>query len=170
MRASLNVIAMAITLCNATAAFADEDLAARIDASREAIKSFAGALQEQLMSATAVGGPTAAIEVCKIAAPDIAEEASDVWELAALQDFEARKAAGEHPDTLDRAEFVVSGGQRTFRYLKAISTQPVCTLCHGAGIAPEVTARLAALYPDDQARGFEVGDIRGAFSIAQPVP
>ena len=87
-----------------------------------------------------------------------------------MQDFEARKAAGENPGTLDRAEFVVSGGQRTFRCMKAISTQPVCTLCHGTGIAPEVTARLDALYPDDQARGFEVGDIRGAFSIAQPVP
>ena len=191
MRASPTAIVMVIALCNATAAFADRDLAARIDASREAIKSFAGALQEQLMSAMAVGGPTAAIEVCKIAAPDIAAEASDArgwrigrtslklrnpdnapdaWELAVLQDFEARKAAGEDPARIDRAEFVVRDGQRTFRYMKAIGTQPVCTICHGGAIAPEVTARLDALYPEDRARGFEVGDIRGAFSIAQPVP
>ena len=191
MRMFPTAIAMAVALCGATAAFADEDLAARIGASREAIKSFAGALQEQLVSAMTAGGPTAAIEVCKIAAPDIAAEASDergwhigrtslklrnpanapdAWELAVLHGFETRKAAGEDPAGIDHAEFVVRGGQRTFRYMKAIGTQPVCTMCHGTGITQEVAAALDALYPEDQARGFEVGDIRGAFSIAQPAP
>ena len=191
MRAALTMIAMAITLSSATAAFAGEDLETRIGASREAIKSFAGALQEQLRSAMEVGGPSAAIEVCKLAAPEIAAEASeargwrigrtslklrnpanapDTWELAVLRDFEARRAAGEHPAGIDRAAFVVSGGKRTFRYVKAIGTQPMCTVCHGANIAPEVAAALDALYPEDRARGFEVGDIRGAFSITQPVP
>ena len=188
MRAFLLVLV--ITLFPATAPFADEDLAARIDASREAIKSFAGALQKQLKSAMTDGGPTAAIEVCNIAAPEIAESAStasgwsvgrtslklrnpgnaaDTWELAVLREFEDRKAAGEDPGTLDHAEIVVRDGQRTFRYMKAIPTQPVCIVCHGTSIAPEVTARLDALYPEDRARGFEVGDIRGAFSIAQPM-
>ena len=190
-RASLTVIVTAIALCSATTAFADEDLAARVDASREAIKSFAGALQEQLMRAMADGGPTTAIEVCNVAAPEIAltasvardwsvgrtslklrnpDNAPDAWEVAVLHDFEARNAAGEDPATLDHAEIVVSDDQRTFRYMKAIGTQPLCTLCHGTNIAPEVIARLDALYPDDQARGFAVGDIRGAFSIIQPVP
>ena len=77
MRAFPAVTAMAVALCTATAASADEVLATRIGASRAAIKSFAGALQEQLMSAMAASGPTAAIEVCKIAAPEIAAEASD---------------------------------------------------------------------------------------------
>ena len=191
MRAFPTVIVMAIALCNATGAFADEDLATRIGASREAIKSFAGALQEQLMSSMAAGGPIAAIEVCKIAAPEIAAMASDAhgwsirrtslklrnpanapdpWELAMLRGFEARRAAGEDPVTLDHAEFVIGDGRRTFRYMKAIGTQPVCTVCHGTSIAPEVAAALDALYPDDRARGFEVGDIRGAFSITQPAP
>ena len=191
MRTSPAVLVLALALCPATAAFADEDLAARIGASREAIKSFAGALQKQLKSAMADGGPTAAIEVCNVAAPEIAQSASaargwsvgrtslklrnpdnapDAWELAVLHDFEARKAAGEAPGTLDHAEIVAGDGQRTFRYMKAIGTQPVCIVCHGTSIAPEVTARLDALYPDDRARGFEVGDIRGAFSITQPVP
>ena len=191
MRASLTAIAMAAALCSATASLADEDLAARVAASREAIGSFAGALQEQLKAAMAVGGPTAAIEVCKIVAPDIAAEASeergwrigrtslklrnpanapDAWELAVLRDFEARRAAGEDPAGIDHAELVVRAGKRTFRYMKAIGTQAVCTLCHGAAIAPEVSARLDALYPEDLARGFEVGDIRGAFTITQPAP
>ena len=191
MRATLAAMMMGIALSNATAAFAHEDLAARVGASREAIKSFAGALQEQLKSAMEAGGPTAAIEVCKITAPDIAAEASeergwrigrtslklrnpanapDAWELAVLRDFEARRAAGEDPAGIDHAAFVVSDGKRTFRYMKPIGTRQVCTLCHGSGIAPEVAAALDALYPEDRARGFEVGDIRGAFSIVQPAP
>ena len=191
LRAPLTAVAMAVALCNPTAAFADEDLAARIGASREAIESFAGALQEQLKSAMAVGGPTAGIEVCYLAAPEIGATASeergwqirrtslklrnpanapDAWELAVLRDFEARRAAGENPATLDRAGFTVVDGKRSFRYMKAIGTQPVCTLCHGAAIAPEVAAALDALYPEDRARGFAVGDIRGAFSITQPAP
>ena len=87
-----------------------------------------------------------------------------------LRDFEARKAAGEDPAAIGHAEFALVDGKRTFRYMKAIGTQPVCTLCHGAGIALEVAARLDALYPEDRARGFEVGDIREAFSITQPAP
>ena len=190
MRAAPTLLVLVLALCPATAMFADEDLTTGIGASREAIRSFAGALQTRLKSAMADGGPTVAIEVCNIAAPEIAQTAStasgwsvgrtslklrnpgnapDVWELAVLRDFEDRKAAGEDPATLDHAEMVVDDGQRTFRYMKAIPTQPLCIVCHGTSITPEVTARLDALYPEDQARGFEVGDIRGAFSIAQPV-
>ncbi|MXW87150.1 MAG: DUF3365 domain-containing protein [Boseongicola sp. SB0667_bin_21] len=189
MRAFPTVIAIAF--CSVAAAFADEDLAARVDTSREVVKSFAGALQKRLTAAMAAGGPTAAIKVCRIAAPDIAKEASeardwrvgrtslklrnpanapDAWELAVLLDFEARKAAGEDPAMIDHAEFVFSDGKRTFRYMKAIGTRQVCTACHGTGIAPEVAATLDALYPEDRARGFSVGDIRGAFTITQPAP
>jgi len=35
-------------------------------------------------------------------------------------------------------------------------------------VKPGIEAKLGALYPDDKARGFKVGDIRGAFSIVQP--
>jgi len=32
-----------------------------------------------------------------------------------------------------------------------------------------VKAKLDTYYPADQARGFKVGDIRGAFTISQPM-
>ena len=76
MRASPAVLALVLAICPATAAFADDDMATRIGASREAIKSFAGALQKKLKSAMTDGGPTAAIEVCNVAAPEIAQTAS----------------------------------------------------------------------------------------------
>lgn len=181
----------AAALGGAAPLFADEDLAARMGLSREAVGAFAGALRERLNSAMANGGPAAAVEACSIAAPEIASKASvaagwrvgrtslkprnpanapDAWELAVLHDFERRQRAGEDAGTLERAEFVIRDGRRTFRYLKAIPTQPLCTVCHGSRIAPAVAAAVNRLYPEDRARGFEVGDIRGAFSITQTAP
>jgi hypothetical protein len=50
--------------------------------------------------------------------------------------------------------------------MRAIPTAPVCTTCHGATVAPDVAAAIAARYPEDRATGFSPGDLRGAFSIA----
>lgn len=181
----------AAALGGAAPALADEDLTARMGSSREVVAAFAGALRERLTSAMADGGSAAAVEACSTAAPEIASATSvtagwrvgrtslkprnpanapDAWELAVLRDFERRQRAGEDPSTLERAEFVVRDGRRTFRYLKAIPTQPLCTVCHGSRIAPAVAAAVNRLYAEDRARGFEVGDIRGAFSISQPAP
>ena len=49
------------------------------------------------------------------------------------------KSVDEEPVTLDHAEFVLRYGQPTFRNMKAIGTQSVCTICHDTGIAPEVS-------------------------------
>ena len=86
-----------------------------------------------------------------------------------LEDFEQRRAAGDDPATLIRYEVVETDGLREFRFMKAIPTGEVCLACHGSNIAPNVSARLDALYPDDRARGFAVGDLRGAFSVRQPM-
>jgi hypothetical protein len=36
-------------------------------------------------------------------------------------------------------------------------------------LKPEVVEKLDKYYPDDKARGFQVGDLRGAFTIRQPM-
>jgi len=60
-------------------------------------------------------------------------------------------------------------GQKTFRYMKAIPTASACLVCHGENIDPEVDIKLKELYPNDKARGFREGDLRGAFTIAKPL-
>jgi len=174
----------------ATAAAAGE-MEERIERSRAAVKEFGGNLQAALKSAFAEGGPVNAIRVCNIHAPEIAAEISekrgwevgrtslkvrnptnapDAWESAVLEDFEARKAAGRDPAKLEHAEIVTGPeGERVFRYMKAIPTGGICITCHGESIAPEVIAVIDALYPEDEARGFAVGDIRGAFTIREPL-
>lgn len=166
------------------------DLEQRTQASRQAIQEFAKSLKGELQSAMKSGGPTEAITVCQAKAPQIASEMSeakgwriartslktrnpgnrpDAWELKVLEQFEARKAAGEDPKTIDFAEIIEVEGRQEFRYMKAIPTQEICLTCHGAAIAPPIAEKIDALYPQDQARGFSVGDIRGAFTVAQPL-
>jgi hypothetical protein len=190
MRVTPAFLGLLLVLVPPSAALAGDDMAARTAASREAIKSLAGTLTGQLSLAMADGGPVAAIEVCNLVAPEIAHtesvtrgwrvgrtslklrnpaNAPDAWELAVLQDFAARKAAGEDPKALDHAEIVTADGRRSFRYMKAIVTMEVCTTCHGASVAPEIDDQLRTLYPEDRARGYGVGDIRGAFTVVQPL-
>ena len=71
-----------------------------------------------------------------------------------------------------QVESTVTGadGNRTFRYLKAIPTGPLCLKCHGSDLAPDLAAKLAELYPEDKAHGFAVGDLRGAFSVKLDLP
>ena len=146
-------------------------------------------LQEEI----ARGGPEGAILVCRDQAPQLARAASlesgwtvrrvslrnrnpkavpDAWERAGLEDFDRRAAAGEPPGTLEVAAVVVVDGKPTQRYLRALPTAALCTQCHGPAdkLSPAVVAQLKALYPDDRATGYQVGDIRGAMTLSRAVP
>ncbi|MCB1124616.1 MAG: DUF3365 domain-containing protein, partial [Verrucomicrobiae bacterium] len=54
---------------------------------------------------------------------------------------------------------------REFRFMKAQAVEPLCLTCHGEKLAPDVTEALAKNYPGDAATGYQLGDIRGAFSL-----
>jgi hypothetical protein len=148
-----------------------------------------GELKKEISS----GGPANAISVCKGLAPKIAARLSnehgwkvsrvslkarnpvlgpaDAWEQQALLEFDRRAAAGDKPETLERAEIVAEPQGRYFRYAKALPVQPLCLNCHGAAgdIAPGVKEKLSAEYPNDRATGYSPGQIRGAISIKRPL-
>jgi len=136
-----------------------------------------------------MGGPPNAIQVCTVAAPAIAADLSartggqvgrtslkprnpgnapDEWERATLQAFEQRRHAGEDPRGIEAYATVEGPDGSEFRYMKAIPMGNTCVACHGQVIDRRVAATLAQLYPDDKATGYNVGDIRGAFTIVQP--
>lgn len=144
-------------------------------------KAFAQALQKTLKQGIQSSGPDAAIHLCNTEAPVIAaglsqngwqvartstkirnpDNVADAWEQQTLEDFAQRLQAGEDPMSIEAT--TLADGE--FRYMKAIPTAPLCLTCHGAQLAPSVTAKLDELYPADQARGFNVGDLRGAFTL-----
>jgi hypothetical protein len=156
---------------------------------REIAAKFADKLKGELMAAIKADGPVKAIEVCNVAAPAIAGEVStggwtvkrtslklrnakagpDAWEKQTLEFFEAEKAKGADVSKLERAETADVGGVPTFRYMKAIPTAEPCLTCHGSNVAEPVKAKLAGLYPQDQATGYQAGDIRGAFTLSKPL-
>ena len=174
-------------LCNA--ASADTELSAdKLAAYRQSIQAYGGALKQELTSAIKSGGAMAALEVCHLKAPQIAQHVSeksgfnvartslkprnaasapDAWEEEVLNSFEARKAKGEDVNTLEFHAVVEKEGKREARYMKAIPTAEVCLNCHGSKIQPELLEKTKALYPEDKAVGFNLGDLRGAFTVRE---
>jgi hypothetical protein len=95
--------------------------------------------------------------------------APDRWEQKILKRFEAEMAAGADPNELEFHEILTEDGRRVFRYMKAIPMGQLCSQCHGTKIYLETQVNIRELYPEDQATGFEVGDLRGAFTLLRPL-
>ena len=76
---------------------------------------------------------------------------------------------GEIPAAIEHYEVIRQDDKRVFRYLKAIPVAEVCLTCHGTEIDSEVSAKLEQLYSEDQATGYKTGELRGAFTISQPM-
>jgi len=187
MKTVMTAVALVATLMTASVAHAMDANALKGEAVT-VVKSFGGPLKMALQEGMKNGGPVNAIGVCNEKAPEIAAAAAaktgwsvartslklrnpnnepDSWELKVLNQFEARKAAGENPDAIAYGEVVDVDGKKQFRFMKAIGTADLCLNCHGSDIKPEVAAKLDGLYPSDQARGFSKGDIRGAFTLTK---
>lgn len=153
------------------------------------IKALGAELQAALKGAIQAGGHLAAVEACNLQAPGIAQSLSDgawkvgrtslrtrnagnqpdTWESEVLARFDRQSAEGKPVEELVHAETVDIDGHSVFRFMKAISVQEGCLGCHGdpGGMNPELTQKIHALYPQDRAIGYKVGDIRGAFSLSK---
>ncbi len=157
---------------------------------RGIVKSFATDLKQTLVKTMKSEGPVAAIAVCNVAAPEIAESkasasgwkvgrtsaklrnaenAPDTWEAKVLAMFATKKAAGEDLKTMQFYETVEENGKKNFRYMKAIPVAKACLACHGQNLKEPVKASLKDLYPQDTATGFKLGDLRGAFTLSKPL-
>jgi hypothetical protein len=158
---------------------------------RSAVADFASGLQGELQAAMKEGGPLAAISVCNTKAGYIAEEyaAKYGWQMsrtslklrnpdnapsdyarAILENWQAAFQAGDNPAALESLETIEIDGEKKQVFMKGIGIAAVCTTCHGgADIMPEVAEKITALYPEDQARDYKEGDLRGAFVIVAPV-
>ncbi len=179
---------MAVLLCVAAATCAQQAQEintphARMVEGRAISAQFAAELKAALERVIAANGLASAVEVCRDEAPRIATRMSKEhgvtaartalkvrnpgntarpWQRAGLEAFEKQLASGAKVEAL---EFFQTQTDGSAYYLKAIVTAPVCTSCHGETIAPDVQRALSRRYPSDQATGFKVGELRGAFSV-----
>ncbi len=189
-RLSVILVSLATLSLMAGTASAEDNLEARAAASRAVTQDFMKTLKGELQQAIKKGGPDYAIAVCQDKAPEIADDfseqkdwqvgrtslrtrnpdnAPDDWERDVLKTFEKQLAEGQDPKKMEHYEVVQRDDTQVFRYMKAIPTGEVCLACHGEQVGGAVAARLEELYPEDEATGYEVGDIRGAFTITQPM-
>lgn len=172
---------------------ATADNSARVAAARQVAGQFVHRLGGALKHELRKGSPAGAIKVCSELAPSIAGELSrqngwrvtrvgtrvrnpmlgmpDVWEQQALAHFAKRLAKGEKPGKMEYAAVVDEPDGKYFRYMKAIGVKPACLMCHGSAesIPDAIRTALDRRYPHDQARGYAVGDLRGAISIKEPL-
>ena len=186
-KVALLILVLVIAACNQQT-ISYKEISQRSQASKDLIKEFGGLLKGKLQSAMKSGGPLVAMNVCNEQAPLIAKQLSeksgwaiyrtslkpraikpDAWETNIMQSFEQRHADGDKFKSLFNQDIVEVNGKASFRYMQAIETKPVCLICHGDNVVTPVAKKIAELYPDDIATGFKLGDIRGAFSIVQPL-
>jgi hypothetical protein len=154
-----------------------------------------GQLGQKLKAAMSTDGPVAAVSVCKESAPAIARQLSiandakvtrvgtrvrnqnmgvpNAWQKEALTQFEARLSQGEKAADVEYWQVADNGpGKSELRYAKAIAIQPQCLSCHGSAqdIAAPLAEKLRIEYPNDQATGYSVGQLRGAVVVTRPLP
>ena len=141
-----------------------------------AITPFKQQLSAALTKALQQGGPLQAIEVCAETAPRLAAQASSEQTQVGRSALRLRNPSNAPREWLkpllaDLAKLdSAQGAQRVaklsngrYGYAEAIVLQPQCALCHGTSVAAPIAEAIRARYPNDQAMGFEPGQLRGVF-------
>jgi len=143
---------------------------------QNALAALQSGLVKALTSAIGEGGPTSAVFVCRDEAPKIAATVTEETQISVgrtshrlrnpqnapppwAEDI-VKKAAEAKTEKVE--SHVLDLGD-TIAVLKPINTVGLCTNCHGNSedLDREVRQALTEAYPDDQATGFAVGDLRG---------
>jgi hypothetical protein len=143
-------------------------------------------LSLQLKAALESGGPVSAVHVCQQAAMPITEStndqfagatirrtslktrnpanASDELDRQILEAWEKLKGEGK---ALPEGEVTAVSNEGGLRYYRPILVQAACLKCHGdeKSFSPELLDVLNNEYPNDQARGYREGELRGAFRV-----
>jgi hypothetical protein len=143
---------------------------------QESLKPFKRQLMGALTEALAES-PVRAIEVCSMKAPAIAEAVAREGLTMGRSSHRLRNPANAAPqwaapmleawvdqpaNALPRAVWI---DDDTIGYVEPIYTGAMCLTCHGEAVADSVLVRIDELYPEDEARGFREGDLRGIFWV-----
>lgn len=125
-------------------------------------------------------GPVQALSTCQVEAPKIAEGLSQEGIRVGRTSDRLRNPANRSPEWVRPIleAYLANPSLRSPRsvpltegragYVEPILTQSLCLTCHGKSIDSNVAAELERLYPEDEAVGFDVGDLRGVFWVEFP--
>ena len=125
-------------------------------------------------------GPLHAIKVCKDKAPAILDSLAIEGVQIGRTSHRLRNPANSGRDWVDtvlqaylseesdRAPRLVPLPNGRMGYVEPIVVQPLCLACHGKSLAPDIAAQIKEAYPEDEATGFDVGDLRGVYWAEYP--
>ncbi len=148
-------------------------------------KTLAGELMRTIQN----DGVVAAIDYCNVVAYPLMDSLSKVYNASIkraslrtrnpkdapnpfeAQMLEAYQYAVEQNQPME-ADIQLSDDREYVLYSKPITIQNgICLSCHGTlgeQITPDVAAKIDELYPNDNAKGHAMGDLRGIWSIKIP--
>jgi len=135
-------------------------------------------LSGRLISVISEEGPAKAISVCSVEAPEIARNVGDELGVSiGRTSFQLRNPKNKPPEwsasfvkaRIDKPQYVELPNGKLGALLPIV-LQPKCVTCHGPQdtLAEDVRTALAERYPNDQATGFQAGDLRGWFWVEVP--
>ncbi len=166
-----------------------QDLTEEAASARAAIQQLRQVMMQALQTSMREVGPAEATAVCRHLAPEMAAEisAETGWQIrrpalkarnpanrptelerGVLLGYLTRSLAGQSLEEMETVRLVEQDGKAYVHYMRAIPTLDACLTCHGSDLAPDVAAKIAEVYPEDEAIGFQVGELRGAFSLLRP--
>lgn len=151
-----------------------------LERAQATLAPFKEELVETLMGTLNEVSPAEAIHVCRDEAPAIAARLSVEGVRMGRTSHKLRNPANspqpwvepllvaylETPtDSEPRAVYI---DDSTIGYVEPIYVMSFCLACHGPSIEPEILAELRSAYPEDEATGFRVNDLRGLFWLTMP--
>lgn len=163
---------------------------ASIAQARRAADALGKDLMPLLLGALERGGPAEAVAFCADSAQvrtarhreagiDVRRVGTRVRNPANAPDSVERSLLDQLAAGLERGALpqeivtVIPGPDNSFQlqYLRPIVVAEPCLACHGdpTTFAPLVTQLLATRYPEDQATGYRVGDLRGGITVRIPL-
>lgn len=153
---------------------------AQLDRAKAAQKELGQSLVKALTGSIAKDGHAKSIDFCKKEAPVITEKVAEtqgvkIGRTSSKLRNPANSGAvwtANATDVAGEKQGVFAGPNGELGLIVPIPTAELCTSCHGdeTAVSPEVATALEKSYPNDQARGFKEGDLRGWFWVEVPPP
>jgi hypothetical protein len=150
----------------------------KLDEAKAAQMDLGKTLKGELTSAVKESSFAGAVDFCHSRAPEIAQQVAEEHGVdVGRTSHRLRNTENSPPawaeDAVERKEareYVYRGPDGRLGYLKPIKLGGLCTNCHGPKdeLAPGVAEQLQKNYPQDEATGFAVGDLRGWFWVEVP--
>jgi hypothetical protein len=93
--------------------------------------------------------------------------AADDWEREQFTQLEFWRETGRDPTVMESSAIVEEDGRKLFRWMRPLTADEPCMVCHGDELDPRLLKLLAQEYPLDEATGYYDTEILGAYSVTK---